>query len=54
MTDTITIKEHRLQWFPSKIANYASSYVQYFYAYYISALPVVTFNTFYIVLVFIG
>ena len=54
MTDTITVKEHRLQWSPGKIANYVPSYVQYVYDYYISALRVFTFKIFYIVLVFIG
>jgi hypothetical protein len=54
MTDTITVKEHRLQWSPGKIANHVPSYVQYLYDYYISALRVFTFKIFYIVLVFIG
>jgi hypothetical protein len=54
MTDTITVKEHRLQWSPGKIANYVPSYVQYLYDYYISALRVFTFKIFYIVLVLIG
>jgi hypothetical protein len=40
MTDTITVKEHRLQWSPGKITNYVDSYVQYLYAYYISPLRV--------------
>jgi len=51
MTDTITVKEHRLQWSPGKIANYVEFYIQYLYAYYISGLS--THFILYI-LVFIG